>query len=243
MKQAYTSIKAARDRATLAFVAMCIVTLLAIGLNIHEIRTLNAIRAGEGGGTPIQRLANMEERENLMKWLYRATFVGTAIGFLTWLYTASANLAALGVRNQKFGKWEAVGWWFCPVICLYQPYQVMKEVWTGSDPHTTNEEETDPHNRSVSKLITPWWATWLLGTWGYIIFQFIPREQSRTISGAMDIVNRLNTIEATLLGCSLVALMLATLILRQISDNQEEKHSAPIEQGSEEDTGMEQVAG
>ena len=93
----YTPIKTARDRAILAFAGMYIATIVAIALNIYEVTALKAIQQSQG--MPIQQLSSMEDREQLMEWVYWATFVGAAIGFLHWLYTASANLAGLGAKN------------------------------------------------------------------------------------------------------------------------------------------------
>ena len=53
---------------------------------------------------------------------------------------------------------------------------------------------------------------------------------SDTISGVISIRITLEVIEASFLVCSLVSLILASVILSQISTNQEDKHSMLIEQ-------------
>ena len=219
----YTPIKTARDRAILAFVGMYIATIVAIALNIYEVTALKAIQQNQG--MPIQQLSSMEDREQLMEWVYWATFVGAAIGFLHWLYTASANLAALGLKNPGTKPWESIAWWFCPVICLYQPYQIMKALWRGSDPNPLHEQGLHPEDAPVSTLIGPWWITWLIGIWGGLIFPLLSNGSTNTVSGAISIKITSEVIDASFLVCSLVSLILASVILSQISRNQEEKYS------------------
>jgi len=54
--------------------------------------------------------------------------------FLPWLYQARANLRALGARRLRFSReWTYLGF-AIPVLNAYRPYQVVSEVWRGSDP-------------------------------------------------------------------------------------------------------------
>lgn len=91
-----------------------------------------------------------------------STFFITAVFFLLWTYRSYRNLSALSGRDLRFSPGWAVGWYFVPIMNLFRPYQVMKEIWEGSDPEADPSRPGAWEERPVSPLLPGWWGLWLL---------------------------------------------------------------------------------
>ena len=58
-----------------------------------------------------------------------------ALLLLTWIHRANYNARHLGSRGMRFSPGWSVGWFFIPVLNIWKPYQVLKELWkTSIDP-------------------------------------------------------------------------------------------------------------
>ncbi|MGH3861823.1 DUF4328 domain-containing protein [Actinokineospora sp.] len=95
---------------------------------------------------------------------YGATYffvlAAAAIAFLLWLYRARANADLLCDAPHRHSKPWVGGSWFCPVVNLWFPYQVMSDVWKASKPDVPWRLES---LRQVpgSAVLRVWWACWV----------------------------------------------------------------------------------
>ncbi|MBN2578464.1 MAG: DUF4328 domain-containing protein [Pirellulales bacterium] len=90
--------------------------------------------------------------------VFRVLTIVAFIAFLMWLHRVYRNLAGLNVKNLNCSPGWAVGYYFIPILNLFRPYQVMKEIWQKSEPNLKTKSVSVP----VSSLIRWWWAFWLL---------------------------------------------------------------------------------
>lgn len=74
--------------------------------------------------------------------------------FLQWFRRAYYNLWKIGQRPDYTDGW-AVGSWFIPVLNLFRPYAIMKEIWydTGATPSATTDSRT---------VLRWWWTAYLV---------------------------------------------------------------------------------
>ncbi len=87
---------------------------------------------------------------------------------LMWIYRANANAKLLGAADMQFSPGWSVGWYFIPIMWLWKPYQVMKEIWQ------TSANPQDWKNQSVTPLIGWWWFFWIATCWlGNLAFKSI----------------------------------------------------------------------
>jgi uncharacterized protein DUF4328 len=61
-----------------------------------------------------------------------AALVGAAVCWLAWLHRAYGNLTLVGSKRSRFGRGQALGYWFIPFLNLVRPFQVMKDLWLRS---------------------------------------------------------------------------------------------------------------
>ena len=92
--------------------------------------------------------------------LFLLVYIPTIVLFLMWIHRASRNLRPLGSNGQRFSPGWAVGWWFIPIMWFFRPYQVVAEVWRGSNPDML--PDIDWKSRAVSALLGWWWGLWVI---------------------------------------------------------------------------------
>lgn len=97
-------------------------------------------------------VAANDHRQVMVGALFLLVFLSTMVLFFMWIHRVHRNLGALGARSLRFSPGWAVGWFFVPVINLFRPHQVVKEIW----------EESDPQRGTGSALIGWWWIFWVL---------------------------------------------------------------------------------
>lgn len=85
--------------------------------------------------------------------LFVLALIAAGVLYSFWIYRAYKNLRALGHAHTDFTPGWAVGWFFVPVVNLWKPYQVVKEIWEKSSP---------PAIVGGSALILFWWICFLI---------------------------------------------------------------------------------
>ena len=86
----------------------------------------------------------------------------TGICFLVWTYRLNRNLQALGVAGLQFSPGWAVGYFFIPVISLWRPYQIFREIWQASDPGPAPRSGRAWQNIAPPALLGFWWVIWMI---------------------------------------------------------------------------------
>jgi Domain of unknown function (DUF4328) len=98
-----------------------------------------------------------------------ALLIGTGVVFFIWLYRSYANLKLLGARGLSYSPGWAVGYYFVPIMSLFRPYQVMQEIWKGSDPAFATEGARGWRDAPSSAFVMPWWGFWLTANFAWQI--------------------------------------------------------------------------
>lgn len=109
----------------------------------------------------------MEElHSNDMRQLYVSlfalfVFILAAVFFLMWFYRAYSNLS-YKVKYLEHSKGWAIGAWFVPVLNLFRPYQIMRELYHESLRllRKQNIEMSGLPDTSMA-MINYWWGFWV----------------------------------------------------------------------------------
>jgi Domain of unknown function (DUF4328) len=88
-------------------------------------------------------------------------FLVSAGLFLAWFRRAYTNLAPLGARRLRYGRWWTLGAWVLPVFSLFRPKQLSNDIWRASDPALPPDMGDDWRRRPVSPLLGWWWTVFL----------------------------------------------------------------------------------
>jgi hypothetical protein len=154
---------------------------------------------------------------SLMQLLQIPLFFSTALVFLIWFYRVYKNLIPLRAEYLDTTPGWAVGYWFIPILTLFRPFQVMRDIWNESDPEFDPELNFLSQSSGTPALLGFWWASWLCTLLFTNASNFILRSNGNA---------SLNYFPYFLLpsaAISVVAAILAILIIKKVSQRQDER--------------------
>lgn len=152
-------------------------------------------------------------------------FLATGILFLVWFCRAYRNLPALGARDLMATPGWAVGWFFVPIACLFRPFQVATEIWKASDPAVPGTDKSSRDAMPTWSILGLWWFAWLIS-------EVMDRvSMQATIHPDMSNAAMASQILAISSVLNMVAAVFALLVVRSITQRQEEKSRRMVVQG------------
>ena len=104
--------------------------------------------------------ASREMSDNAVTFFQFLLLLAGGICFLVWTYRLTANLRSFGVPGLKHTPGWAVGYFFVPILSLYRPYQIFREIWQGSDPAAL--AAPDWRHLPTPPILGLWWFFWIL---------------------------------------------------------------------------------
>lgn len=93
--------------------------------------------------------------------------------FVAWLWRARRNAEWLCVGRHTRSRGWVIGAWICPIVNLWFPYQVVRDVWRGSNPR--NRETWDELRHLRERSVIGWWWGCVLISWlvsRYAVWRF-----------------------------------------------------------------------
>ena len=118
--------------------------------------------------TPLDATLN-DMREQIIGVLYLIVYIISTVTFIKWFRRAYFNLH-LRVDYLLHTEGWAAGSWFVPVISLFRPYQIMKELYEESSELLEKKGIND--NDLSTRYLGWWWALWIVSS---IVGQFVLR--------------------------------------------------------------------
>lgn len=109
--------------------------------------------------------------------------LSSIVVFLMWVYRAYDNLTKLGINRLSCTPGWAVGYWFVPIMSLFKPFVVMKEIWDETQAYILPEE--DKHATKKSYLVGAWWTFYLINGIGSYAVVFATKGNESTPDGLM----------------------------------------------------------
>ena len=136
------------------YVVVQVVHLAHLGAAIQAMQSVL-----DGGASLDVTGSAIDRRAAIIKNLPALVHLPLAVLFCLFVARANRNVRALHVLEPRFTPAWAVGVFFIPVWNFYKPYQVMRELWQGSNP------DSDPVVIASSLRGTPllmwWWALYV----------------------------------------------------------------------------------
>jgi Domain of unknown function (DUF4328) len=130
------------------------------------------------------------------------------IWLMIWMYRCHRNLESLGHRELDSKHiWVILGW-FIPVLNLYCPFQVMREIWWRSYPLAENAADSAP----ASHLVFWWWLLKLTAvlTW-YLTYLLNSHLVTWTQQNAADRLTQISW------GSDILSVLLGMIIVHRIT--------------------------
>jgi hypothetical protein len=137
-------------------------------------------------------------------------FIALIVLFCVWIHRVNSNARALGAHGMRFSPGWAVGWFFIPIMNLFRPYQIVRELWKASDPERVNDWEQIP----TPIWLKAWWALCLLSVIG------IHLTNPSVTSALIIFLLAFGTVKIT---AQVGSCLLALRLLRSVNARQEAK--------------------
>jgi hypothetical protein len=130
--------------------------LFGVYLNVVTLRYLRARETGQL--EDFHRYAELSRSGafQIFNTVSGLLLVATAVVFMAWFYRSYTNIEIAGGPKPRFAPIWAVFGFFVPVMNLFRPYQIMKDVLKGSALITGGSQPLS------ANLVTIWWVSWLL---------------------------------------------------------------------------------
>jgi hypothetical protein len=220
MKASVADYRSARGRANIATflaAAYIVCAVLEIGSLVMQIQLLET--AQTVGVDPAAAEAN-DTRHVFISMISLAAALGSLVALVVWIYRAYANLPALDANEIQFTPGWAVGWFFVPIMNLFRPYQVVRELWNESDPNRFTLSGQVLGEPASGAIVGWWWGLRIVsGVLGQVIFRM--SGEAETIDGLLAL--SYVSIAAGAL-CDIPLHILQILLIRKTQRHQEQRY-------------------
>lgn len=174
-------------------------------------------------------LASVDGLGQLSGWLYLGFILGAGVVFITWLWRARLNSEELSYGQHYRERGWVVGSWFCPIVNLWFPYQVVRDVLRFSDPKNRG---LDGDSSRGGPLVIVWWLTWLGSSIAAYYSFAVYREVPASAEDVLSMFDRMAVADTVSAVFEVAAAVLAIVIIRRITAWQEspaESTASPAE--------------
>jgi len=201
--------------ATGLLIATLAMAWIAVGVGLAELRLL--LRATGGAQVALETRAAQQTTNEIMLWTQLGLFAATGVTFLAWLFQARANLRALGIRRPSYSRSWVVWSFLVPLVNLFRPYQVIREVWQASNPE--GRDAFNWRSLPVPRLLLAWWVFFV--GWGSLELMSLLSDLGAGVNlSKLQLSRGLGSLADA---CAAVSAFLACFVVSRISNAQQEK--------------------
>jgi len=166
------------------------------------------------------------EEPQLVRTLLIAAHLIAGVLFLIWLYHERRNLVAVGSRGGRYSSPWAIGLFFVPILNLYYPYDIVRELWKQSNPDVGLSDAFLKQHAATLKQYSS--KTALTGLWwGSVIASVVVARISGTIASHATNIPDLITAGWTGMisdALRIVGTIVLMVLVNRIDARLEEKH-------------------
>ncbi|MBD1421647.1 DUF4328 domain-containing protein [Sphingobacterium chuzhouense] len=171
-----------------------------------------------------------DTRQQIFGVTYLICFIVSAVMFIRWFRRAYYNLSQKDEYLSHSNKDTGICW-FLPVINLYKPYQIMKEMYRNTG-YLLEDHHPETKEKLSLNIITFWWILWIVNN----VLGQVSFRMSRNIDSIEDIFSVTTLgIVTSLIGIPLALLAIeivrryakAEAVLAEIPDENNELDNIP----------------
>ena len=178
-----------------------------------------------GSAISDEALVANDLREGVAAIFYAIAALVSGITFIQWFRRAYYNLHQL-IPNLNYTEGWAAGAWFVPILNLFRPYQIMKELY-GRTQTLLIEKDPEMRKKLSTENLDWWWFIWIVsGVIGVFLWRLANED---TIDGQI-----ISTMGNMILSILNIPLALITIkVIKNYSNVEPELHN--IEEDREND--------
>lgn len=156
----------------------------------------------------VEEVGANDTREQIIGLLYIFAYIVSIITFIQWFRRAYYNLHQK-VSNLSHAEGWAASSWFVPILCLFRPYLIMKELYEETKVVLTKKGIPSIQNLNTN-LLGLWWAFWLLNNaFGQFVLRYAQRAEA---------IDELTTTTVASMANNSIGILLALLTIKVIAN-------------------------
>ena len=199
-----------KQRAKNAIILIWVVLALEIVNLISSYFQYDLLQTVANGGTISEKMANANDmRESILAILSTIAYVVSAVTFIMWFRRAYYNLHQKVDYLTHSDGWAAGGW-FVPIVCLYLPYQIMKEIYVETK-ELFDRKGLSEKVSYTTNYVGWWWAFWIITAF---IANFILRYTLKNVNTVDEYI----TLTVAQMISSVLEIPFAFLAVKVIND-------------------------
>lgn len=203
------SLKPNGQRAKNAITLIWIVLVVEVASLISGYFQYDLIQTLVNGGEITDAAADANDnREQVIGIIYMIVFFVSAVTFIQWFRRAYYNLHQK-IDNLSYGEGWAAGAWFVPILNLFRPYQIMKELFVETKKLLT-QQGLGVSKNIVTSSLGLWWTLWILNN---VIGQFVFRYSKNA-----ETLDQLSIMTIASMVANLVGIPLALVAIKVTKD-------------------------
>jgi Domain of unknown function (DUF4328) len=144
------------NRAKTIIIIFYVLLALQLAMMVGNYFQMILLQDFKQGNIDMERATQNDLRQGIIGSGYLLALVFSIIYFIRWFRRAYHNLERADIPIDHAEGWAA-GAWFVPLINLFRPFQIMREIWTKTQQVVSRDEELKP-----GSLLGWWWAAYLL---------------------------------------------------------------------------------
>jgi Domain of unknown function (DUF4328) len=194
-------------------VLLTVQLVAALGLLIpvfHERDLINRIRAH--GSVTLHEAQRADDTVTAVAAVVAVLYLITGIMWMIWLYRARSNVEAWSPVYQRFGLGWAVGSWLCPVVNLWFPYIITRDV--------LDDTERAPDDRGWDRPRRPLLVVWWLS---FVTLFVLGIVESAMNADTLDELDTVTKLEIALIVIRMASGVLALVVLSRVTAAQTER--------------------
>ena len=207
------------------------ITLIWIVLAVEIISLISGyfqydlLQTVANGGEILTETATANDtREQMIGIIYLIVYVISAVTFIQWFRRAYFNLHQKVAYLAHTEGWAAGGW-FVPIVSLYRPFQIMKELYQETKELLIKKGINVNSNFTTSSLGW-WWTLWIINTIiGQFVFRYSMKAESIdevTISTVASVIGNIAGIPLALITVKVIKdYSIVEPLLIEIKDEEE----------------------
>ncbi|MDI6051054.1 DUF4328 domain-containing protein [Flavobacterium sp. XS2P24] len=186
-----------------------IISLLSDYLQYDLLQTV-----ANGGQITTEAATDNDLRQKIIGLIYLTVYVISGITFIRWFRRAYYNLH-IKAESLSFTEGWAASCWFVPIISLYRPNQIMKELYQETQNLLSKKDENYAQNLTTH-FIGWWWALWIISSFlGQFFFRYSMKAET---------LEELTTTTIASIVASIIGIPLAIITVKVIKDYSEVEH-------------------
>lgn len=174
------------------------ITIVNIGSLAWQYTLLAGIQADPDNYN--EQTANISDTlQAVLSIAYLGIYILAIVFFIMWFRRAYYNLHLLKWNNARYTEGWAAGSWFVPIIWWWWPYQIMMDIWKGTQ-NAVKERLGEPQSAAI---VGWWWAIYLIsGFYGNFSARFSWKAEELDellVSTKVDFIGEIISIPAIII--------------------------------------------